>query len=258
MSGRRTLRLLLILLLFVLLVGYLVFAVLCLRDGNPNEVCAQVNITIDTPASERSLTREDIILLLSAEGLYPEGKPMKGVRTSAIEACLRAQPLVRNVVCFKSANPSDVNEGSLCIELSLRQPVLHVLPEGGADYYVDDEGCIIPEVPRKHNLLTATGAVTTDYAAQVLAPFAVYVGEDSYWSEQLVQVHVETDRRGRPTVKLIPREGEQVILLGPIDGYEKKLRRMKVFYRQAIPQVGWTKYKAFNLEYDNQIVCIKK
>ena len=258
MSVKRTLRLLLILLLLILVVGYLVFAVLFLRDGNPQEVCAKVNITIDTPASERALTGEDIILLLSAEGLYPEGRSMQDVRTSAIETCLRKQPLVRSVVCFKSANPSNVDEGSICIEISLRQPVLHVMPDKGADYYVDDEGYIIPSVPRKRNLLTATGTITADYAATVLAPFAVYVGEDSYWNNQIVQVHVEMDHHGRPTVKLIPREGEQVILLGPMDSFEKKLRRMKVFYQQAIPQVGWTKYKAFNLEFDNQIVCIKK
>ena len=258
MSTKRTLRLFAILLLLVLLVGYLVFAVIYLRDGNPQEMCASVNITIDVSANERFLTSEDVVLLLSQADLYPEGKPMQQVRTADIEAALEQEPLVRRAICYKAANPQQVNEGALCIDLQLRKPILRVFPDKGDSYFVDDEGTIIPSAPRTHNLLTATGAITPEYAANELVPFALYVSEDPYWQRQIVQLHVESDRRGHPRVKLVPREGDQVILLGPLDGYEKKLRRMRVFYEQGLPEVGWNKYRAFNLEYDNQIVCTKK
>lgn len=258
MTVKRTLRLIAILLLLVLLVGYLVFAVIYLRDGNAEEMCASVSITIDAPADERFLTSEDVVLLLSEANLYPEGKRMQEVHTADIEERLEQEPLIRRAICYKAANPQQVNEGTLCLDLQLRQPVLHVFPNKGDSYFVDDEGTLIPSVPRTHNLLTATGDITPDYAATELAPFALYVSENPYWRRQIVQAHVETDRQGRSRVKLIPREGEQVILLGPLDGYEKKLRRMRVFYEQGIPEVGWNKYSAFNLEFDNQIVCAKK
>jgi hypothetical protein len=58
-----------------------------------------------------------------------------------------------------------------------------------------------------------------------------------------------------PEVELIPRAGDHVVVLGQLDGYEKKLDNLMLFYRQAAPAEGWGKWSRINLKYDNQIVC---
>lgn len=256
MSWKRTFRIVGFLVLFVLLVAYLAYAVINFREGNPQEVCADVVITLR--GGQDFMNRDDIVQLLTQADLYPEGRAMNTIRTKDIEQALLRHGMVRRALCYKAGNPTDVNEGSICIDVTLRRPVLHVLPDQGDPYYVDDEGVCIPSVPRRQKLPTATGAIDIAFATGQLVDFAISLAEDPFWSDMVVQIHVERDRRHRTVVRLVPRRGDQTIFLGPLDGYAKKLRRMRVFYEQAIPQVGWTRYKLFNLEFDNQVVCEKR
>lgn len=59
-------------------------------------------------------------------------------------------------------------------------------------------------------------------------------------------------------VELIPRVGRFRIVLGSLDDFEEKLNKLRLFYDQAIPKVGWDKYSVIDLKYKNQIVCTKK
>jgi cell division protein FtsQ len=58
-------------------------------------------------------------------------------------------------------------------------------------------------------------------------------------------------------IELIPRVGNNRILLGNADDLEAKFHNLMVFYKQAIPQVGWDRYKIINIKYANQVVGVK-
>ena len=59
-------------------------------------------------------------------------------------------------------------------------------------------------------------------------------------------------------VELVPRVGDHIIYLGKLDGFERKLERMKAFYEKGLNQVGWNKYlPALSVEFSNQIICYK-
>ena len=38
---------------------------------------------------------------------------------------------------------------------------------------------------------------------------------------------------------------------------EIKIKKMMTFYDKIIPKHGWEKYSEINLEYQNQIICLK-
>ena len=57
---------------------------------------------------------------------------------------------------------------------------------------------------------------------------------------------------------LIPKVGQQKIILGPYEEIEDKLERLKIFYKQGIPYEGWQKYKSINLKFKDQVVCKKR
>ena len=59
-------------------------------------------------------------------------------------------------------------------------------------------------------------------------------------------------------VELVPRVGEHTVLLGTPTRVEEKLARLKEFYTEGLNKVGWNKYSALNLKYDNQVICKKK
>ena len=91
---------------------------------------------------------------------------------------------------------------------------------------------------------------------------AVYIselmGEYCKTVDQIEQVYVRKDRKGKQVVELVPRVGDQIVYLGPLDDYQKKLSKLKTFYEKAVGTVGWRKFAKVNLEYDNQIICTKR
>ena len=70
-------------------------------------------------------------------------------------------------------------------------------------------------------------------------------------------------------VELVPRIGNSVIYLGHmpeskvksertelVNGFvDRKMKRLKAFYKYGLPVAGWNKYSEINLEFDNQIIC---
>ena len=124
----------------------------------------------------------------------------------------------------------------------------------GEDYYIDRSGEIMSHSAYCVSLPVATGTITKKYATQYLAGLGRQIVTDPFWNNQIQQVMVKTDGK----VELVPRVGEHIIMLGKPVNVKEKLDRMKIFYTEGLNKVGWNKYSAINLEYDNQVICKKK
>jgi cell division protein FtsQ len=59
-------------------------------------------------------------------------------------------------------------------------------------------------------------------------------------------------------MELVPRVGSQKIVFGNGDDLESKFKNLLVFYKKAIPLVGWDTYSTINLKFKGQIVCVKR
>ena len=57
---------------------------------------------------------------------------------------------------------------------------------------------------------------------------------------------------------LIPKIGDQKILLGKVMDAGQKLERLKIFYREGMPYEGWRKYKTIDVRFAGQVVCKKR
>ena len=56
---------------------------------------------------------------------------------------------------------------------------------------------------------------------------------------------------------MIPIVGDFRVLMGDINNFNKKLNKLRAFLDKAQDNNIWGKYKFINLEYNNQIVCVK-
>ena len=56
---------------------------------------------------------------------------------------------------------------------------------------------------------------------------------------------------------MFPRVGNHVISFGQPKKKKKKMERLRTFYTEVLNKVGWNKYKRIDLQYSNQIVCVK-
>jgi cell division protein FtsQ len=80
-----------------------------------------------------------------------------------------------------------------------------------------------------------------------------YINRDTFLTAQIEQIYVEKNQ----DFTLIPKIGDSEILFGKLNGMEDKFRRLKIFYREALPYEGWRKYQKINLKYQKQVVGIK-
>jgi cell division protein FtsQ len=78
--------------------------------------------------------------------------------------------------------------------------------------------------------------------------------DDDFWQEQTVQLNVLNDG----TLELVPRVGNHIVYLGTPTGIDKKLERLRKFYKYGLSHAGWDRYERINVEFDNQIICKKR
>lgn len=233
----------------LLIAAYLLAAITAFNRKPASQVCSDVQLVIKDSVYAGFITQKEIISLLKEKKLSPIGKKLSAIQTGKLEKELAKHPLIDRVECYKT--PS----GKVCVEVSQRIPVLRIMSANGDNYYLDNKGTVMPLSAKcVAHLAVATGKIDRAFATKTLYPFGMYLQKDPFWDAQIEQIHVLPDK----TVELVPRVGDHLIFLGRLDGYERKLKRVKVFYEKALNQVGWNKYSRISVEFDNQVICTKK
>lgn len=216
------------------------------------------NVKIVIPGADNFIEREEIDAILKMGYGQLIGKKLEDINIHQIEKSLKVNPYIAFAKVFIDM------DGIVNIEVKQRQPVLRILNAGGQDYYIDSDGLKMPMSSNfTADVLVATGSILEGFGGKVdtlLTPLAqdlyrtaLFMKKDTLWDAQIEQIFV-TDNHD---IELIPRVGNQRIILGNADSLQTKMNNLLAFYKQAMPLVGWNAYKTINLKYTNQIVCEK-
>lgn len=218
--------------------------------------CTKVEILI--PGADNFIEREEIDAILKQGEGELIGRNLEAINIHKIEKTIQSNPYIGYVKVYADM------DGVIRIEIKQRQPVLRIINAGGQDYYIDSDGLKMPMSPNfTANVLVATGNILEGFSGRIdtlLTPLAkdlyktaLYSKRDTLWDAQFEQIFVND----KSDIELIPRVGNQRIILGNADSLETKMNNLLAFYKQAMPKVGWNVYKTINLKYYNQIVCEK-
>ncbi|TCD29006.1 cell division protein FtsQ [Pedobacter psychrodurus] len=219
--------------------------------------CTDVKILI--PGADNFIEREEIDAILKEDQGVLLGRNLENINIHKIEKKLQSNPYIGFAKVYVDM------DGVLHIEVKQRQPILRILNENGQDFYIDNDGLKMPISSNfTANVLVATGHITEVFGSRVdtlhtqlardLYKTAQYIKKDTLWDSQIEQIVVDQ----KNDIELIPRVGNQRIILGNADSLEKKMNNLLLFYKKAMPQVGWDTYKTINIKYTNQIVCEKR
>ncbi len=92
-----------------------------------------------------------------------------------------------------------------------------------------------------------------------LITFVEIVERDPFWRSEIVQIDLQEGDRGEMKVRLAVRSGKFIVTLGTIPTsrgeIDDRLSRLREFYDEALPRVGWDRYREINIEYKNQVIC---
>ncbi|MDR0575832.1 MAG: cell division protein FtsQ [Tannerella sp.] len=231
-----------------LLAVYMVVSVFFFVGGKRGDLlCEKVEVTIADSLDKHFLKEKNIVAYLKKTNLYPLNKKAGEINTHDIEDALLKNEIIETAEVVQSIS------GKVKIVISQKMPVLRVF-SSGRSYYVDKSGQTMPSAPGQAIYVpVASGNIEKSFAVSDLYKFALFLQNDDFWNNQIAQIYV----RSANDVEIVPRVGNQRIIMGSLDDYEKKLKRLRLFYEQVIPKMGWEKYSVINLKYRNQIVCTK-
>lgn len=247
----------------VVIAAYLVMAITSWnKPANTAPVCTKVLINIADENENGFLNSAEIKTLLDQKGLYPLSKQIKDINPRQIEQQLTHMPFVNTAQCYTTT------DGHVCITVTQRTPIVRVKSFNGDDYYIDDNGGIMPNSQYTSDMMIVTGRVSKIYACRYLSIVAQMLMDNPLWRNQIEQINVLPDK----TIELVPRVGDHIINIGSLpsvaddrqrkeqvaDYVTKQMKRLELFYKHGLSQAGWNKYDYISLEFFNQIVCHRR
>jgi len=251
--------------LLVIPVLYLIIAPALLVSSANSKRCRGISIDIKDSSEYHFVTKRQLLNLVYGSTGKIIGEPVKDVSVSEIES------KINGLRELKEAEVYIAIDGTVHVYANQRDPVMRVMPNGGGDFFIDDDGVVVRKrnlyTPRLHvvggnvnissAMLNGVSVLDTSIKNSILKDIyylVEYINDDSFWSAQIDQIYVDNNDH----IDLIPRVGNQVIHLGTTENLEGKLRNLAAFYDKVLPEVGWNKYSVINLEFKDQIVCKKR
>jgi len=221
-----------------------------------NLKCKDVKVLL--PGQFSFIERNEVDRILMANAGAMVGRDLNEINIHKLENALKANPFIEFAKVYADMT------GIIHVQIIQREPVIRVVNMANLHFYIDANGYKIPLSDNyTAKVLVASGFIEEDFNGRVdtlktkmakdLYRTALYIKGDTLWDNQIEQLFV--DLKG--DVEMVPRVGSHKIILGSTDSLQTKFRNLLVFYKKAIPKVGWDTYKTINLKYNNQIVCEK-
>ncbi|MBP3943245.1 FtsQ-type POTRA domain-containing protein [Sphingobacteriaceae bacterium WQ 2009] len=249
-------------LIFIAILGIgsligVIFLMIRVDKQDQNQLCTDLNIFIE--GKESFIDQDDISSLIALKYGRIVGRELNLIKTQEIEKSLKALPYVAEASVHLDMS------GEMRINLTQREVVMRVVNRLGTEYYLDQKGLKVPTtlkyVPR---VLIASGNIAEGYKEPLEAMdskllkdlFQVvnYINNDELWSNQVVQIYVNQN----DDIELVPRIGDQQLIIGTADSLDQKFELLQVFYKNIMPKVGIEAYEKVNVKYAGQIICEKR
>ena len=228
-------------------------------------LCNDIVVHIEDSSDYHFVTRRQLANLAGSGAGPILGKPVKEIPVADIEDKINDLRELREVEVYMTI------DGVLHVYADQRNPVMRIMPSGGGDFFLDEDGVIIRRrnlySPRLHivngnvsvtqPMLDGISVFDTLIKKSILKDtyrFIKYINGNDFWAAQIDQIYVDSDNE----IDLIPRVGNHVIHLGSYENFESKLNNLEAFYNKVLPEVGWNRYSVINLEFKDQIVCKKR
>jgi cell division protein FtsQ len=227
-----------------------------IRKSNAAVKALEVSV-IGVTEDEQIISEKEVKQILQlAAGKTITKSNIKTLNLRKLEAKLNKDKRIERAdLYFDSKN-------RLQVRIIQKKPIMRVVEEAGAEYYLDENGKQVPvtrgsavRVPLVTGIRDTfyTGFLSSTRPSKLKMVFDVmkYVSRDAFLSALIEQAHISQDSTG--DIVLIPKIGKEKLIFGDANDIEAKFDNLKIFYRDGMPKLGWSRYKTLNLKYSRQV-----
>lgn len=248
----RGLKVALIFVFAVLFIAVLVTA----RINASKIVCSEIQVNVKNKEELKFLSDREILDFINNYGQdIVINQKLKDVSKSDIEKRIEQSDYVAKADVFTNF------EGNMRVDVTQKKPIYRVFNNKGVSYYVSEKGESIPFSTKfTPRLIVATGNLSNQDTPENLKvhedllQIVDFINASPFWEAMIGQIEVAKNG----DFLLYPKIDEHRVIIGNIDNLEEKFKYLQIFYKEAIKNIDWKKYKEINLKFKGQIICTKK
>ena len=219
-------------------------------------VCNSIVIELDNQEENHFMDEAEVLKLVETSGMSIKGTSIERINLKEIESKLKLDRHILDAELYGDL------KGNLVVNVELRRPLARIVQEDTPDAYIAEDGAVMPvsekytsrvvliSGPFVKKLLASEDLNKTDEGKQLLEMIRL-INRDNFWKAQVAQLDINSVGK----ITIYPQVTGQRIEFGRPDNIETKFRKLMIFYKEILPQRGWTKYQRVNLEYEGQVIA---
>lgn len=219
-------------------------------------VCKDITIELDNVHENHFIDEADVMKLVESSGVPLKGSHLSRLDLRAVEEKIKYDRHIRDAELFTDL------KGNLVVNVELRRPIARIIQEDAPDAYIAEDGTIMSvserytsrvlllSGPYVKKLIDMDNLNTTEEGRQMMEMLE-YVREDRFWNAQVAQLDIAANGK----ITIYPQITGQRVEFGKPENIETKFDKLMVFYREILPQRGWTRYQRVNLEFEGQVIA---
>lgn len=221
-----------------------------------NSVCKDIVVEIGNIQENHFLDEADVMRLVESAGQGIKGVSLGKIDLKAIEDRIKVDKHILDAELYGDL------KGNLVVNVELRRPVARIVQSDAPDAYIAEDGMIMPvsekytsrvvlvSGPYVKGLLENEDLNKTEEGRQLMEMIR-FINADEFWRAQVAQVDISSQGK----VTILPQVTGQRVEFGKPENIEAKFRKLMIFYKEILPQRGWTRYERVNLEYEGQVIA---
>lgn len=228
-------------------------------NSRSQKTCKGYDIRVNGQSSGKwFIDKEDILRLLTDNHkLKLKDRSLKSFELASLETKLEKEAWVKNAELFFD------NNSILQVRIVQREPIARIFTATGASFYIDSAGHSLPlsdKVTVKLPVFTGFPSdgrklkASDKQLVRDIKQTSLFLLKEPFWMAQTAQIAITHSRE----FEMIPTIGGHLVELGDASNLEQKFRRLMVFYKQVLSRAGMDKYERIKVQYDQQVVGVKK
>ncbi len=219
-------------------------------------VCKDIVVELNNTLENHFMDEAEILRLVESSNQSIRGTRIDRINLKEIEAKLKQDRHILDAELYGDL------KGNLVVNVELRRPIARIIQEDAPDAYVAEDGTIMPvsekftsrvvliSGPLVKKLLEAGDLNKTEEGLPLLEMLDLIQASD-FWRAQVAQLDIGDDGK----ITILPQVTGQRIEFGKAENIKTKFRKLMIFYKEILPQRGWTKYQRVNLEFEGQVIA---